>query len=154
VGCILYELLVGERPFGGDLSVFEYWRLRTPISTPKQAFDRFGVHWEDVFLASLQGTLSVDPESRPGISQVLRKCAFHYEFALIDNPTVYHSYRLQGCAYWDISHSLLGWYSGAYDSSYIYCTDVQLEPKSVLDAANGFRKTRCPQSCRIGIDRL
>jgi len=136
VGCIFYELLVGEQLFVDDWSVFNYLHSNTPISIPQQAIDRFGAHWVGRLSDFLQGMLSADPQSRLGISQVLRQCAFHYEFALIDHPTVYQSYRLQGCAYWDMP-KLVGWdVLGVYDSSYIRCTFNK--EQFILDVANGF----------------
>jgi len=99
VGCIFYELLVGERPFSDDWSVIRYADSKAPLSIPQNVLNDLDSDWEPALTALLNDLLQLDPQSRIPVVDLLRQCAFHYELTCADDSPLYLSYRKYGLPY-------------------------------------------------------
>jgi WD40 repeat protein len=98
VGCIFYELLVGERPFPDDLSVIQYADSKATLGIPQHILHTLDADWEPALTTLLKGSLQFDPHSRIPIVNLLRQFAFHYEQTCSDESLLYLSYRKYGLA--------------------------------------------------------
>lgn len=86
LGCILYELVVGERAFSDDWSVLEYFRRGRRLEFPKWSKGFSAAQWEVVFSSLINDMLSFEPKRRPRLCNMLRRFAFHYEIRpLVEN---------------------------------------------------------------------
>jgi hypothetical protein len=99
VGCIFYELLVGERPFSEDWAVIRHVGSNAPLSIPQHILHDLDPDWEPPLTALLNGMLQLDPQSRVPIVNLLRQFAFHYELTCCDDSRLYFSYRTYGLPY-------------------------------------------------------
>ena len=154
VGCILYELIVGDRAFAEDLVLLEYMHSSKNLSIPQDALVRLGRHWESILEFLLNQMLSVDPENRKPIIAVLRQCAFFYELdsGERDKVIVSNAYRGHGSTF---SHLPSGWtISFTPGSSFILSNSSGQESPRVYDIAKGYKPVPWPDSLRFHDNRI
>ena len=91
VGCIFYELLVGERPFPDDWSVIRYADSKASLGIPQHILHALDADWELALTTLIKALFQLDPQSRIPIVNLLRQCAFHYEQTCSDDSPLYLS---------------------------------------------------------------
>lgn len=85
LGCILYELAIGERPFPEDWSLLKFIHSKQPLKFLNWA-QGFSSKWETVFSRLINDMLSLEPDNRPRLRYLQRRFAFHYEIQpLVEN---------------------------------------------------------------------
>ena len=139
VGCIFSELIVGDRAFAEDLVLLEYMHSSKKISIPQDALERLGRHWESELEFLLNQMLSVDPEKRVPIINVLGQCTFFYEFdsRKRDNAIVSNACRGHGSSFCPLPSGCT--ISFAPGSSFLLFYISGQESPRVYNVAKGYK---------------
>jgi len=95
VGCILHELVTGEKAFATDSAVWEHSRSMTPLDIKcDDAIDKSSL------TAIIQETLHVDPTLRPSAPKLFSSFSRCYDLATANQirpdlpPFLWHRYHL------------------------------------------------------------
>jgi hypothetical protein len=102
--------------------------------------------------------LAVDPDSRLQAVTVLRRSAFHYEFAFKDSPAVYESYRVHGVSFCHLDPAWIPNIEFSFGSSYILTHRLKVRKPPFLnrieslvaDFAEGFKFVPGPLNGYLG----
>jgi serine/threonine protein kinase len=77
LGCILYELLMGKRPFDDDFSVLEHSQTMQNLSIPLCGL--VDEYWLAELSNLLNKMLAIRPQTRKSALNMLKRFTFHYE---------------------------------------------------------------------------
>lgn len=77
LGCILYELLVGEKLYSSDWDMWGKVERNEPLSLPQKGL--ISEHWKRALTCLLTNMLWRDPAKRVRASVLLTNFAFHYQ---------------------------------------------------------------------------
>lgn len=70
VGCILYELVVGRKPFLSEAHVLHYSTLKDKLDVP--APNKYDAAFMRAITKAIQSTLNVTPASRPSADELVQ----------------------------------------------------------------------------------
>lgn len=80
LGCILYELLIGKRPFDDDFNVLQHSQTVQNLSIPQCGLvDKY---WSTELSNLLNNMLGIQPQKRKSALDMLKRFAFHYELQM------------------------------------------------------------------------
>jgi len=139
VGCIFYELIVGDRPFAEDFFALQYKHSNEEITIPSNALERLGSHWEPIFALLLSEMLAVDPKKRISVITALRQCSFHHELAGTHSDSItYNTYCTYGSSYWPLHSNWTVSFAAASCFSLLFSNPEQ--GQVIADVAKGFKR--------------